>query len=78
MGGQLILYTGPQCSLCEKAKQVIWPVIAITGHTLVERDITDNVDWLRKYRISIPVLALGGRELNWPFDHGGLYQWLEE
>ena len=75
---ELILYTGPNCSLCEKAKQVIWPVIAATGHQLAERDITANVEWLRRYRTTIPVVALADRELNWPFDQQQLYQWLNE
>ncbi|MDM3871097.1 glutaredoxin family protein [Porticoccus sp. W117] len=75
---ELVLYTGPQCTLCDKAKQVIWPVIAATGHKLVERDITSDIAWLRKYRTTIPVVALGDRELNWPFDQQQLYQWLNQ
>ncbi|UTW45714.1 glutaredoxin family protein [bacterium SCSIO 12696] len=77
MASQLVLYTGPHCSLCEKAKQVIYPVIAATGHQLIERDITSDVSWLRQYRTSIPVVAVDDRELNWPFDQEHLYQFMQ-
>ncbi|WIO75428.1 glutaredoxin family protein [Porticoccaceae bacterium LTM1] len=74
----LILYSGPHCTLCEKAKQVIWPVIAATGHQLQEVDITTDVELLRRYRLSIPVLAQeAGDELFWPFDSEQLVTWLE-
>src|SRR5690625_5682888 len=32
-------------------------------HTIERRDITTNVDWLRKYRTEIPVLEINGDEL---------------
>lgn len=75
---QLILYTGPHCSLCEKAKQVIWPVIAYTGHGLQEVDVTSDVALLRRYRIQIPVVHCNGRDLCWPFDETALYNWLSQ
>ena len=74
---ELVLYSGPHCSLCEKAKQIIWPVLAVTGHHLREVDITTDVELLRRYRQSIPVLSKGGgAELTWPFDERRLRAWL--
>ncbi len=75
----VILYSGPNCSLCEKAKQVAWPVLSVTGHRLREVDITSDVELLRRYRLSIPVLRqANGRELNWPFDENDLAIWLQD
>lgn len=74
---ELILYSGPHCTLCEKAKQVIWPIIADTRYCLREVDITSDVDLLRQYRLSIPVVKRrDGNELGWPFDAEQLKAWL--
>lgn len=77
-GSELILYSGPHCTLCEKAKQVIWPVLQQLGMKLVEVDITSDVELLRRYRLSIPVVAFSnGTELGWPFDSEQLIDFLE-
>jgi hypothetical protein len=73
---ELLLYTGPNCSLCEKAKQVIWPVIGHTGHSLREVDITSDIELLRTYRPQIPVLHSQDEDLCWPFDEDALIRWL--
>jgi len=74
---ELVLYIGPNCSLCEKAKQVIWPVVAHTGHTLRQVDITSDIELLRKYRLQIPVASIADKDLGWPFDEDELYTWLK-
>lgn len=79
MNTELILYTGPNCHLCDRARQQIWPVLAAAGRRLSEVDITSDVALLRKYRVSIPVLAdENGRELPWPFDSERIMQWLHK
>ena len=72
----LTLYSGPHCTLCEKAKDVIWPVLNRTGGRLEEVDITSDVELLRRYRVSIPVVELNGRELFWPFDEEQLQRFV--
>ena len=79
MARQLTLYTGPHCTLCDKARQQIWLAISKSGHQLVEVDITSDVTLLRQYRVTIPVLARAdGSELCWPFDKQQLQCWLDK
>ena len=65
---QLILYTGPNCHLCEQAKAILYPLISQEGWELVEVNIQDSEDLGQRYGIRIPVVALpDGSEKGWPF-----------
>ena len=66
----LILYSTPFCSLCEKAKVVIVPVLEATGYTLEEVNIIENELLLNKYQFTIPVIQVKGtdKECGWPFN----------
>lgn len=69
---RLILYSKPGCHLCEDAKADIERLRA-RGYevTLEERDITTKAEWFEKYRYTIPVVEIGDRTLEAPFnDHG--------
>ncbi len=65
----LILYSRPDCRLCDEAKETVIALLrqrAATGQaspTLVERDIETDDTWQRAYFASIPVLELGDRRL---------------
>lgn len=75
----LILYTTLGCSLCEKAKAEIWPVLENFQLRLDSVDIADDEQLTRLFGWSIPVVGLGDVEdvLCWPFTAGELAQWLQ-
>jgi len=68
---QLVMYSTLGCHLCEQAQRV---VVAALGHTVAERDIVDDPQWLTRYEVRIPVLQRldNGAELDWPFDAEGV------
>ena len=64
---QLIIYTGPNCHLCEQAKTILYPLLSERGLTLVEVDIHTDAELQQKYGIRIPVVLANGQEKGWPF-----------
>jgi glutaredoxin len=64
---QLIIYTGPNCHLCEQAKALLYPLMLERGLTLVEVDIHTDAELQQKYGIRIPVVLANGQEKGWPF-----------
>lgn len=64
---QLIIFTGPNCHLCEQAKALLYPLMSERGLTLVEVDIHTDAELQQKYGIRIPVLLANGQEKGWPF-----------
>lgn len=62
------LYTGPNCELCEQAKELIYPLL--TKHLeLQEIDVTQSIETKKNFGLRIPVLAreVDDEELGWPF-----------
>ena len=64
---QLIIYTGPNCHLCEQAKALLYPLMSERGLTLMEVDIHTDAELQQKYGIRIPVVLANGLEKGWPF-----------
>jgi glutaredoxin len=64
---QLIIFTGPNCHLCEQAKALLYPLMSERGLTLVEVDIHTDAELQQKYGIRIPVVLANGQEKGWPF-----------
>lgn len=63
----LVLLTTLGCSLCEKAKVELWPVLSRNRLQLIEWDIIHHPYLLNAFSVHIPVL-LAGSELerfNW-------------
>jgi len=56
-------YTKDHCTLCDKALEQLKILEGEYPHQIERRDITSNVEWLRKYRVDIPVLEINGEEL---------------
>lgn len=69
---KLILYTRPDCHLCEQAEEMVALLAPALSLELV--DIEPDLDLISRYGLSIPVLAKvpEGDELAWPFDEAGL------
>ena len=73
---KLILYTRPDCHLCEQAEQLVAEVAPAIALSAV--DIEDDLELVMRYGLSIPVLRQepGGQELGWPFDAAALAAFL--
>jgi glutaredoxin len=65
----LVIYGRPGCHLCEDAKTLLEALLAdraaygLAAPPLVERNIEDDEDALRRYVLTIPVVTYGEREL---------------
>lgn len=77
---ELILYTTLGCSLCEKAKLEIWPVLEQSQLRLREVDIAEDPQLLERFGTRIPVVGLGDPDdtCPWPFDSAHLGDWLRQ
>lgn len=53
---QLILYSKPDCHLCEGLQEKLEQVTGV-AFSLEVRDITTREDWFQAYQYSIPVLC---------------------
>jgi glutaredoxin len=62
-GPELTLLGKPDCHLCHAMRAVVDAVLPEFGASLVERDVRDNAETDRVYRLEIPVLLLGDREV---------------
>lgn len=71
MNKTLTLYTGPNCHLCDQAKDVLYPVLQEMGWRLEEINIADSDLLKQQYGLRIPVVATeNGDEKGWPFSAG--------
>ncbi|MEV4841869.1 glutaredoxin family protein [Micromonospora matsumotoense] len=59
---RLALITRPGCHLCEDAKAALERVVAVTGDSWVEKDVTGDVELEREYGDRLPVVLLDGKE----------------
>lgn len=57
---RVTLYTGPGCSLCDKAEALILKVAAEVPLTLEKVDISSQAELNERYRLTIPVVAIDG------------------
>ena len=64
----VIIYSGPNCHLCDEAKSILETVLSKRGWHLIVVDIQDDASLKEKYGLRIPVVLLpDGREKGWPF-----------
>ncbi len=65
----LFLYHRTGCHLCDDARATLSLLLAdraargLPAPAIVERDIDTDEDWHRRYAFTIPVVALGDREV---------------
>ena len=65
----LVLYGREGCHLCDEAREIVVALLAqrqaagAGAPRLVERDITADPEWERRFLTTIPVLELGERRL---------------
>ena len=63
---RVILYTKPDCPLCDELKDDLAEFQAEMGFELTERNIEEDETDFRRYRYLIPVLDIEGGELLTP------------
>jgi glutaredoxin len=70
MADKVILYTTPNCSTCDVAREEL----AAEGVELEERNIMTRQEWFdeaMRYSISVPIILREGKvEIGWKGDHG--------
>ena len=59
----ITLYTKPECSLCDDARDVINEVRTRIPFELEIRNILDDLETFEKYKHDIPVILLDGHEI---------------
>ena len=80
----LYLYHRAGCHLCDDARATLALLLADRGSrglsapAVVERDIDIDEDWQRRYALTIPVVALGDRELELATSPAALRRLLED
>lgn len=57
MSSQLILYSKPNCHLCEGLQEKLTQIEEL-DFELEIRDITTNKDWFNLYQYEVPVLSI--------------------
>ncbi|MBT5331120.1 MAG: glutaredoxin family protein [Porticoccaceae bacterium] len=77
MSVRYVLYTGPSCSLCKKAEDLIYAA-GVGASDLEKVDITTSLELKKLYGLKIPVLHRKDleQELFWPFDQQQLAEYL--
>lgn len=69
----LTLFTGPNCHLCEQAKELIYPILDACHGRLKVVDISSSEALKSRYGMLIPTVQFpDGTEKNWPFTAGQL------
>ena len=66
---EVVLYSRPGCHLCEQAHEALDAVLAqraaagLPLPAVIVRNIDEDEGLHRRYMVTIPVIAIGGREL---------------
>jgi glutaredoxin len=59
---RVVIYSRPDCHLCEEAKQAIAAAECLDEYTLEEINIESDADLLKRYQYDIPVITIEGVE----------------
>jgi glutaredoxin len=59
---RVVIYSRPNCHLCEEAKRTIKAAQCADEYTLDEINIESDPDLLKRYRYDIPVISINGAE----------------
>ncbi len=59
----LVLYSRPDCHLCDVAKPLVLEVAQRLGVPVAERNVEDDPRWEMAYGTQVPVAFLAGRKL---------------
>ena len=74
----LVLYSRPECHLCESMVADLEPLLRASGAQLTVVDVDSSPDLVRRYGLRIPVLVAGDVELSeYPLDRDCVARYLE-
>lgn len=59
----LILYTRPDCHLCDVAKDALREAAEVVSFAIEERDVDTNPAWAAAFGDDVPVGVIGGRKV---------------
>lgn len=62
------LMSTDHCSLCEEALTLLFGIPELAGRCLSVVDVAEDPALFERYGARLPVLRIGDRELDWPFD----------
>jgi thioredoxin-like negative regulator of GroEL len=75
---QLLLYSRPECHLCEALTAELEPLLRPSGARLTIVDVDSSPALVRRYGLRIPVLVAGDVELSgYPLDRERVARYLE-
>ena len=73
----LLLYSRPECHLCEALVADLEPLLQASGAQLTVVDVDSSPDLIRRYGLRIPVLVAGDVELSgYPLDQQRVARYL--
>lgn len=68
MDKKITLISGPNCHLCDQAKQLLYPLVESNNIQLNELSVIDDAALFERYSLRIPVVVFAdGSEKGWPF-----------
>lgn len=68
MSKEITLISGPNCHLCDQAKEMLFPLLEAKNIRLNELNVRDDVALFEQYGLRIPVVIFAdGSEKGWPF-----------
>ncbi|SDK05630.1 glutaredoxin family protein [Sediminibacillus albus] len=62
---KVVLYSKPNCPLCDEAKDLLIAFQDQYGYDLKEVDIYSDDELLEKYQLTIPVVEIDGQEVDY-------------
>ena len=68
MSKEITLISGPNCHLCDQAKEMLFPLLEAKNIQLNELNVRDDIALFEQYGLRIPVVIFAdGSEKGWPF-----------
>ena len=68
MSKEITLISGPNCHLCDQAKEMLYPLLESKNIQLNELNVRDDIALFEQYGLRIPVVIFAdGSEKGWPF-----------
>lgn len=68
MDNKITLISGPNCHLCDQAKDILYPLMDAKNIQLEEQNVAENAALFDRYGLRIPVVLFpDGSEKGWPF-----------
>lgn len=65
---KITLISGPNCHLCDQAKDILYPLLEAKNIQLEEQNVADNRALFEQYGLRIPVVLFpDGSDKGWPF-----------